>query len=156
MNILTAIIIAAAGGAARALVGSPNTDWWSSRGVLYPAWMLLTVCVLLLGGVPILLIPLLALLPPLPLWFPLDIRWEQSKKLALWWSAPAIASTLLLGLIAGDLFSPVLLCWPVAAFLTGLCYSQLKPFAAARGWSDQVPEAIAGAVVMGGAGLVLI
>lgn len=153
---ISALIISLAGGFARAAAGSGNTQWWSSRGVLYPAWMLLCGFLLHLGSAPLIPLLIIVCLSPLPLWFPLDIRWEEAKKLALWWSVPGLVSVILLIFLESHLFSPTLLYWPVAAFLIGLGYSQLKSFAAARGWSDRVPEFIAGFVVIGGAGLILV
>lgn len=150
-----ALVLIVAGGLARAAVGSANTQWWSSRGVLYPTWMLLyglAVWITYSLSHPLLYAPLLA---PLPLWVPLGIRWERAKKLALWWSAPAIAFAALYHLFSAE---PALwlLLWPVSAFVCGLTFSHLKMFVAARGWSDRIPEFISGAIVIGGAGLVLI
>lgn len=157
-NIILVLLCAAGAGAARAAVGSSDDGWWSSRGVMYPAeavlMLIITAGVLKPGmvGVGVLAISLVAVVANM--WLG-RTRWESQPYMAARYGVVPALVTIFMA-YQGMLTSPALYVWPLASALLGFMYGPLKQLASDKGWSDQVPEFIAGAVVMGGFSLILI
>lgn len=76
--------------------------------------------------------------------------WADEFQTALEWGVPPIIFSVFYMMMTHDPY-PVL--WGVACFAIGYKYQTLKVIADRYGWSDQVPEFIAGAVLIGGLAL---
>ena len=113
-------------GFSRAAVGSSNTQWWSSRGVLYPVAMLIAALALWsLGTLWFLILPL-ACLPLLPFWFPLGVKWEERLKMAaLYGTVPMLLS----GLLVWKGYPGYVVMWGLLCCVVGYKYQQLKTVA---------------------------
>jgi hypothetical protein len=138
MPFITAIIA----GVSRALVGAGRV----SRGIAYPVVYALLVAVLYADfswwAFGIAAVPIATMWAGYTDWFD---RWYMLVR----YGAPVLAVSIAVSYLGGD--QVVAMWWPLCAALAGLLYGDMKKTFQYLMWPDQLPELVAGAVIIGGA-----
>ena len=129
-------------GIARALVGKGVV----SRGIIYPVTAFLLVMILKpdYGYWAAALVAV----PVFTMWFG-RTDWSDSLFMAARYGVPVGAAGFLAGYLGADPL--VVVPWFFASTAVGFFYQDMKQWVQDKGWSDQIPEFVAGAVIMGGA-----
>jgi hypothetical protein len=137
--IIVFIIMLLLGGAARAAVGKGVLSRWA----IYPLASLLAASVSFGLTIPTALI---AVASAITIGFG-RTDWYNKNYMAVRYSLlPVVATFFSVTLFA---VTPYLFIWPLLSAVVGYFYGDMKNYVASKGWSDHIPEAIAGSVIIG-------
>lgn len=77
-------------------------------------------------------------------------RWEEEGFMLVRYSLLPLIVTMIYVAVSHNYIT---LLWPLACAAVGYKYQDMKDLCQRKGWSDQIPEAIAGASILGGLSL---